>query len=87
MTSLITIETEKHNHGGWLKIYIPYHTTEKTIAIIQNTHGEVIKLIKLNEGTNSIDISNIFEEVVDVKIETAYEIILRKINLTNYEKY
>jgi len=82
MTSQITIEAEKHNHGAWLKIYIPYPASDKTIAIIQNTHGEVIKYVNLNEGTNSIDISNIFEEVVDVKIETAYEIILRKINLT-----
>lgn len=83
ITTKITIVTEKHNHGDWLKIYIPYPTLEKTTACILNRHGEVIKHLLLSEGNNAIDISNIAEDVVDVKIDTPYEIILRKINITN----
>lgn len=83
MNSEITIITENQNHGGWLKIFIPYPTTEKTTACIQNSHGEIIRYVKLNEGNNAIDTSNIKEDIVDVKIETAYEIILRKINITH----
>ena len=83
MMSQITIETEKQNHGDWLKIYIPYPTIEKATAFIQNSHGEIIKNVQLNEGNNAIDISNIADDIVDVKIDTAYEIILRKINITH----
>jgi hypothetical protein len=79
MTSEITIKTEKQNHGDWLKIYIPYPTKEKTTAYIQNSHGEIIKHVKLSEGNNAIDISNIEDDIVDVKVDTPYEIILRKI--------
>ncbi len=81
-TSQITILIEKHNHGDWLKIFIPYPTAEKTSATIQNSHGEIIKHVKLNEGHNAIDISNVADDEVDVKIETPFEIILRKINIT-----
>jgi hypothetical protein len=83
ITSKIIIETEDQNHGEWLKIYIPYPTQEKTTATIQNSHGEIIKHVKLKEGHNAIDISNIADDEVDVKIETANEIILRKINITH----
>lgn len=79
----ITIDTEKQNHGDWLKIFIPYPTLEKTVAYIQNCHGEIIKSVQLNEGNNAIDISHIDEDIIDVKIETPYEIILRKINITH----
>ena len=71
------------NHGDWLKIYIPYPITEKITASIQNSHGEIIKTLILNEGYNAIDISNIEENIIDVKIDTPYEIILRKINITH----
>lgn len=80
--SEITITTEKENYGDWLKIFIPYHTTEKITAYIQTLHGEIIRHVKLNVGNNAIDMSSIEEKVVDVKIDTPYEIISRKINLT-----
>ncbi len=83
MITEINIQTEKQNHGHWLKIFIPYPTNEKTTASIQNSHGEIIKHVKLNDGNNAIDISNIIEHIIDVKIETAFEIILRKINITH----
>ena len=81
MITEIFIQTEKQNHGHWLKIFIPYPIVEKTTASIQNSHGEIIKHVLLNEGNNAIDISNIDEDIVDVKINTLYEIILRKINI------
>lgn len=83
MTSQITIETEKQHYGNWLKINIPYPSLKKTTACLQNSHGEILKFVMLNEGNNTIDISNIVEEMVDVKIETPCEIILRKINITH----
>ena len=80
--SEITITTEKENFGDWLKIHIPY-PIEKSTATLQNMHGETIRHVKLNEGNNAIDISNMKDKVVDVKIDTPYEIILRKINITH----
>lgn len=81
MTSLITILREKQNHGDWLKIFIPYAASDKILAYIQNSRGEIIKHVNLNEGNNAIDISNIEEDIVDVKVDTPYEIILKKIKL------
>ena len=82
ITSLITILREKQNHGDWLKIFIPYAASDKTTAYIQNSHGQIIKHVYLNEGNNAIDISNIEEDIVDVKINTPHEIILKQIKLT-----
>ena len=79
MNSQITILREKQNHGDWLKIFIPYADLKKTTAYIQNSQGEIIKQVNLNDGNNAIDISNIKEDIIDVKIETFNEIILKKI--------
>jgi len=81
MMSEIRISTEKENFGDWLKIFIPY-STERITACIQNSHGEIIRHVKLNEGNNAIDISSIEDESVDVKIDTPYETILRKVNIS-----
>ncbi len=86
MMSEITIATEQGNHANWLKIFIPYSTSETTNACIQNLHGEIIKQVKLFEGNNAIDMSCIEEDTVDVKINTAFETILRKINIPHHEK-
>lgn len=84
--SEITIVAESEHHGEWLKIYIPYAASHNTFASIQNTHGEVIKHLKLMEGNNAIDISTVDEEMIDVKVTTPYETILRQIKIPHYEK-
>lgn len=77
----ISIEIERQNHGDWLNVYIPYQSDEAMACILQNEYGEVIKKVKLKAGSNSIDISSIKNTTINLKIETAYETILKKLNL------
>lgn len=81
MTRDISIQIEKQNYGYWLTIYIPYTSDEEMKGILQNGHGEILKKVKLKQGNNSIDISNIKNTSINLKIETAYETILKKLNL------
>lgn len=81
MTKEIKIEVEKQNQGDWLNIYIPYKTDEDMFGILQNEHCETLKKVKLKQGNNSIDISNIKNRSINLKIETAYETILKNLNL------
>lgn len=81
MTKEIKIEVEKQNHGDWLNIYIPYKTDEEMFGILQNEHCETLKKVKLKPGNNAIDISNIKHKSINLKIETAYETILKNLNL------
>ena len=79
----ITILIEKGNYGDWLKVYIPYPTSLHTFVSIQNSNGEIVRQVNLKEGNNAIDICNIKDAVVDVKVTTPYETVLRKININH----
>lgn len=81
MTKEIGIQVERQNHGDWIKVYIPYRSNERTFALLQNEYGEILRRVQLNEGNNSIDISHITGTSVNLKIETAYETILKQIKL------
>jgi len=52
------------------------------VAKLQNENGVRLKKVTLKEGNNSIDISNIKNKIVNLKIETPYETILKKLNLS-----
>jgi hypothetical protein len=78
----ISIEIETQNQGDWIKIFIPYDSAEKMTAQMQNENGQVLKLVKLLQGNNAIDISNIKSQSINIKIETAHETILKKIKLS-----
>lgn len=82
MTRDISIQIEKQNYGYWLTIYIPYASDEDMKGILKNGNGEILKNVKLKQGNNSIDISNIKNTSINLKIETAYETILKKLNLS-----
>lgn len=82
MTNEISISIELQNHGNWVKVFIPYSAKTKMMAILQNDYGEILKAVSLAEGNNSIDISNIKNASVNIKIETPYETILKKLNLS-----
>jgi len=82
MTKEIDIQIERQNHGDWIKINMPYRSTEETFALLQNEYGEIIRRVKLTEGNNSIDISNINSSFINLKIETPYETILKKLKLS-----
>ncbi len=82
MSSAIRIQVEIQNHGYWLNVYITYQTDEEMVAKLQNENGEILKKVTLKEGNNSIDISNIKNKIVNLKIETPYETILKKLNLS-----
>lgn len=69
-------------NGRWLRVYIPYDARQVSTASIQNTSGSLLKKTKLFEGNNSIDISNITDAVVNLKIETPFETILREIKIS-----
>jgi hypothetical protein len=81
MTTEISIEVETQNHGNWIKIFIPYPSSEKMIATLQNVDGEVIKRVKLLSGNNAIDISQIIQSTILLKIESPFETISKKITL------
>jgi len=82
MTKDIDIQLERQNHGDWINIYIPYPSDEKMFGSLQNEQGEIIKKVKLKEGNNSIDISNIKTASINLKVETAYQTILKKLKLS-----
>ena len=81
MTKEIDIQIERQNHGDWIKIFIPYPTSEKMTATLQNVHGETIKRVKLSPGNNAIDISQVIYSTILLKIDTAFETILKKIQI------
>jgi hypothetical protein len=75
----ISIQLEIQNHGEWIKIFIPYDSIEKMTARMQNDNGEVLKIVKLVQGNNAIDISNIKSKSINLKIETPFETISKRI--------
>ncbi len=77
----ISILLEIQNHGEWIKVFIPYSSTEKMSARIQNDAGDTLKMLKLIQGNNAIDISNIKSQSINLIIETAYETISKQIKL------
>jgi hypothetical protein len=81
MTKEIDIQLEKQNQGDWIKIFVPYPASEKMIAILQNENGETIKRVKLSSGNNAIDISQVIYSTILLKIDTAFETILKKIQI------
>ncbi|MEO6254671.1 MAG: hypothetical protein ABIO79_15270 [Ferruginibacter sp.] len=82
MTKDINIEIERQNHGDWINIYIPYPSDEKMFGSLQNEHGEIVKKVTLKQGNNSIDISSIKSTSINLKVETAYQTILKKLKLS-----
>jgi hypothetical protein len=81
MTTEISIQVENQNHGNWIKIFIPYPSSEKMIATLQNVDGETIKRVNLLSGNNAIDISEIIQSTILLKIDSAFETISKKIIL------
>ena len=77
----ISIQTEHRNHGDWIKIFIPWHSDEMMQATLQNDAGDTIKTVQIFEGNNAIDISNIKTSCINIKIETAFETVLKKLQL------
>jgi hypothetical protein len=81
MTTEISIEIEKQNHADWIKIFVPYPTSDKLIATLQKEDGETIKRVKLLSGNNAIDISQIIQSTILLKIDSAFETISKKMIL------
>jgi hypothetical protein len=77
----IELEIEKMNHGHWLKVTIPYTTNIIMTAMLQNSKGEMLKIVKLVTGNNLIDIETITEQNVRIKIDTPYETLLKELTL------
>lgn len=83
MNSHITIETEMLNKGSWIKINIPKNRQPASSAIISSKEGEILKEVTLAEGCNAIDISGITGNSINIKVETAYETVLKNIKLNH----
>ncbi len=81
MSTTIAINTDIFFRGCWLKINIPYKVQQSGKASIIDEGGALVKQFSVEEGNNAIDISNITSAYISVKVETPYEIILKKINL------
>ena len=83
MSTEITIQVETQSHGNWLKIFIPPASGGQSVACIQNNHGDTIRNVTLSSGNNAIDISQVTDTDIQVKIETYGETLLRKIQIHN----
>jgi hypothetical protein len=77
MEKSITIHTEIQNRGCWVKINIPYSAGEEIMASIFHENSELLKKVQLSEGNNAIDISGIYCQYIQVKVETPFETILK----------
>jgi hypothetical protein len=81
MVTQISIEIETQNHAGWIKIFMPYPSSDKMIATLQKEDGETIKRVRLLQGNNAIDISQVIQSTILLKIECPFETISKKIRL------
>ena len=81
MNQDIEISIERMNYGNWLKVYIPFTSISAMTATLQNNGGETLRTIKLVSGNNLIDIESITNQSLHIKIDTAYETILKELNL------
>ena len=82
MTKEIDIQIERENHGDWIRICMPHQSRGNMLAIFQNDQGEIIKRVKLAAGSNAIDISHISNPSINLKIETPYQTICKKLILS-----
>lgn len=82
MKSDFSILIEKHNKGLWLKIITPPYLGDNTLLSILNNNGGVLKKISLSTGSNAIDLTQIHESVINVKIENDFKTIVKKIVLS-----
>jgi hypothetical protein len=81
MVGLIEIETQKLNRSCWLKITVIGEGHENLYATLQTIDGELIRKINLSEGVNMVDAVNIDYQSIQVKVETAFETVLKEIQL------
>jgi hypothetical protein len=81
MPAEITITSEVLYKGSWLHVYIPPGLEGHTEGRMQNSEGTVIKQVLLHEGHNMIDVSQVKEPVIHVKIDTVFETICKEIKL------
>lgn len=81
MTTEIDIQLEMQNHGHWVKVFVPYATKENMLAIFKNEAGETIKRLRLLQGNNAIDISQVEGSFIHLHIDTPHEVIFRKIKI------
>lgn len=82
MNKEITIKAELLNKGRWIKVNIPSTFKSTATVIVSSAEGEVLKKVTLEEGHNAIDISGILNSSVNIKVETAFETILKNIKLS-----
>lgn len=73
------IELEENNRSRWIKVFVPQKAIPGSSASILDKQGAVLKQLSLNAGYNAIDISQVSEDIIDIKIETPYETILKEI--------
>lgn len=84
MKEEITIKFEKQHRGNWLKIYIPpTEHNHLNNVVLQNEDGQTIRSLQISNGVSAVDVTNILNESIDIKIETTYEIVLKNIKLSN----
>jgi hypothetical protein len=81
MEDSIIIKAEFQNKGNWLKIFLPNSFSNNAFAIIKSSDGDVLKKVALEGGNNAIDLSNIQESCLNVKVETPYETVFKQIKI------
>lgn len=81
MADGITITAEVQNRGTWIKVFIPPGQEQHACAFLKTGSGEVLKKVWLCGGSNAIDISQISQDAVFIKVETLFETIFKEIKI------
>lgn len=79
---LISIEYEEQYRGKWIRVFVPEKYTHQPVATLLDEHGNVLRQVSLMAGNNTIDISMLLAKTVAVRVDTAFETLLKEIELT-----
>jgi hypothetical protein len=79
LADCITILYEQAYQSTWVKVFVPYHLQQAGAATLLSRQGAILKKLSLHKGYNAIDISNYSGQSISIKVETAFETILKEI--------
>jgi hypothetical protein len=81
MESKVLIEQEVQFRSRWIKVYVPPYSEQRCTASLLDKTGAELRRFFLNAGHNAIDVTDLKENPVHIKVETPFETVLKEINL------
>ena len=77
----IIIRTERKNESRWLTIRVPERLGAHGKALVTDDHGEILRRFSLEVGNNAFDITPFHPGRIQVKIDTVYVTLLRRLTI------